>query len=232
MPVLGVGDHVLATAYTRRLPDAEANDRLRVDEGPASRPVDALLALPAMARVFVGRGSRDAGGARLADPVLRAAALSYYPGRSGDLIMVPKERWLFSTSVTTHGTQYPYDQRVPVILFGASVRPGRCTQAATPADIAPTLAAVARIRIAPVDGRVLTEAIVRQPEDRGEAPGARTRSAGRAAAAATGFAARVLTVVPTDSARPGSPPMATSRRPRQPAGAPRSRQHHAPAAGA
>jgi hypothetical protein len=48
---------------------------------------------------------------------------------------------------------------VPVILFGSSIRPGRYTQPATPADIAPTLAAVARIKIAPTDGRVLKEAL-------------------------------------------------------------------------
>ena len=45
------------------------------------------------------------------------------------------------------------------MLFGASVRSGHYTQAATPADLVPTLAAVAHIKIAPTDGRVLTEAL-------------------------------------------------------------------------
>jgi hypothetical protein len=53
---------------------------------------------------------------------------------------------------------------VPVILFGASVRPGRYPQSASPADIAPSLASVARVRIAPTDGRVLNEAILRDPK--------------------------------------------------------------------
>ena len=61
-----------------------------------------------------------------------------------------------STAVTTHGSQYSYDQRVPVIFFGASVRAGRYTGAATPADLMPTLAAVAKVKIAKTDGRVLT----------------------------------------------------------------------------
>jgi predicted AlkP superfamily pyrophosphatase or phosphodiesterase len=61
--------------------------------------------------------------------------------------------------VTTHGTHYEYDQRVPVVLFGASVRPGRYAGAATPADIVPTLAAIAHVSIAPTDGRVLKEAL-------------------------------------------------------------------------
>ena len=160
VPVLGVGDHVVATVYSDVYLTPKTNDRLRVDEGLRKSAVDALLALPAVSRVFVGRDLATAEARASTDPVLRAAALSYYPGRSGDLIMAPKEHWLFATSVTTHGTQYWYDQRVPVILFGTSVRPGRYTEAATPADIAPTLAAVARIQIAPVDGRVLTEALV------------------------------------------------------------------------
>ena len=37
----------------------------------------------------------------------RAAALSYFPGRSGDIIIIPKENWLLAASVTTHGTLYP-----------------------------------------------------------------------------------------------------------------------------
>ena len=112
-----------------------------------------------MAQAFLGDdlGGDEARSSR--DPVKRAAALSYYPGRSGDLIIVPKENWLLSSNVTTHGTLYPYDQRVPVILFGAGIRAGRYTQASTPADIVPTLAAVARVSIAPTDGRVLAEAL-------------------------------------------------------------------------
>jgi hypothetical protein len=39
------------------------------------------------------------------------------------------------------------------------VKSGRYTAAATPADLMPTLAAVARVKIAKTDGRVLKEAI-------------------------------------------------------------------------
>ena len=79
-------------------------------------------------------------------------------GRSGDIIIAPEENWLMSTAVTTHGTQYTYDQRVPVIFFGASIRAGR-DEAASPADLVPTLAAVAESKIAKTDGRVLTQAL-------------------------------------------------------------------------
>jgi hypothetical protein len=73
------------------------------------------------------------------DPAKRAAAMNYYPGRSGDVIIVPKENWILSTSATTHGTLYPYDQRVPVIFYGPGVRQQRFDNPATPADIAPSL---------------------------------------------------------------------------------------------
>ena len=98
----------------------------------------------------------------------RAALLSYYPGRSGDLIVMPKPYWLFVTadgtaqpgSATSHGTMYGYDQRVPIILFGKGIKPGEYVRAVTPADIAPTLAYLCGVTLAHADGEVLVEALV------------------------------------------------------------------------
>ena len=53
---------------------------------------------------------------------------------------------------TTHGTLYPYDQRVPVIFFGAGVAKGIHDGPASPADIAPTLGALVGARLEPADG--------------------------------------------------------------------------------
>jgi predicted AlkP superfamily pyrophosphatase or phosphodiesterase len=58
---------------------------------------------------------------------------------------------------------YDYDQRVPVILYGAGIKPGRYNLPASPADIAPTLAVIAHINIAATDGRVLTEILASAP---------------------------------------------------------------------
>jgi phosphopentomutase len=93
--------------------------------------------------------------------------LSYYPGRSGDLFVLPKPYWFFVTpdgtaqpgSATTHGTMYGYDQQVPVILYGAGIKPGAYTRAVTPADIAPTLAYLCGVTLAHADGEVLSEAL-------------------------------------------------------------------------
>jgi len=159
VPVLGVGDHVAATAYTDVYLTPRTVERLKADGNLRRDAMNALLALPGVATVFVGSELTTNAARTSSDRAKRAAALSYYPGRSGDLIMVPKEQWLLAATATTHGTLYPYDQRVPVVLFGYGITAGRYTQAATPADIAPTLASVARIAIAPTDGRVLSEAI-------------------------------------------------------------------------
>jgi len=48
---------------------------------------------------------------------------------------------------------------VPVILFGAGVKAGRYDRAATPADIAPTLARGAGIKMPKAEGRVLAEGL-------------------------------------------------------------------------
>ncbi|HEV3485862.1 MAG TPA: hypothetical protein VG106_10665, partial [Vicinamibacterales bacterium] len=118
-----------------------------------------LRGLPGVAHVFRGDevNSRDA--RTSSDHVRRAVALSHHAERSGEFVIVPRENWLFAASATTHGTLYSYDQRVPVIMFGAGVTPGVYTQDATPADIAPTLAAAARVRVRNMDGRVLSEAL-------------------------------------------------------------------------
>lgn len=93
------------------------------------------------------------------DKYIRAVALSYFPGRSGDLFVIPKENWLFTPTGTTHGTLYSYDQRVPVLLYGAGIRAGARGDAATPADLAVTVASLVGVTLPSPDGRVLTAAL-------------------------------------------------------------------------
>jgi hypothetical protein len=93
----------------------------------------------------------------------------YFAGRSGDMLIVPKAYWLMDETPagkardygTGHGTPYGYDQHVPVLLMGYGIQPGEYHGAITPADIAPTLAALCGITLAPRDGRVLGEALAR-----------------------------------------------------------------------
>jgi hypothetical protein len=159
VPALGPGTHVLSSAYTNIYLDGVARKRLSKDTVLRAAALKALLSVEGIGFAFWGPDLATSSARASSDRVRRAAALSQFPGRSGDIIIAPREKWLMSTAVTTHGSQHSYDQRVPVILFGNSVRPGRFTGAATPADLTPTLAAVARVKIAKTDGRVLTEAI-------------------------------------------------------------------------
>jgi predicted AlkP superfamily pyrophosphatase or phosphodiesterase len=92
------------------------------------------------------------------DPMIRSAALSYFSGRSGDLMVVPKEYWFMSPRAvigTTHGSPYEYDTHVPVIFFGGGIKSGRSKANVTPADIAPTLADVAAVKLPMAEGKPL-----------------------------------------------------------------------------
>jgi predicted AlkP superfamily pyrophosphatase or phosphodiesterase len=156
---LGPGEHVASVNYTDLYLKPEAARRVKEDPKVFAAARDALLAVPGIAQVLLGDELRGAEARRSTDRVRRAAALSYHPERSGDLIVVPRETWLQSTAATTHGTLYRYDQHVPVILYGPGVKAGRYEAAATPADLAPTLAALAGVTFRTEDGRVLGEAM-------------------------------------------------------------------------
>lgn len=156
---LGPGPHVVAVEYT----DVYLTEPTRTSL--ASRPdllkalVDGLSAMPGVLRVMPGSGldaRRDS-----TDPIERAAAMSYVPGQSGDIIMVPKPYWITTdSSAATHGTLHPYDQHVPVIFMGKSfIKPGRYKDAASPADIAPTLAALVDLPMSGIEGKALSVAV-------------------------------------------------------------------------
>src|SRR5262249_31854178 len=93
------------------------------------------------------------------DALLRAMRLSYFAGRSGDIVIVPKPYWMLQATGTTHGTPYPYDKQVPVVIMGAGVKAGRYDVQASPLDIAPTFAAITGVKLSHSEGRVLNEAL-------------------------------------------------------------------------
>ena len=59
VPVLGAGDHVVATVYTDVYLTPTTVDRMKADEALRTAAMDALLALPAVSRVFAGGGAGD-----------------------------------------------------------------------------------------------------------------------------------------------------------------------------
>jgi predicted AlkP superfamily pyrophosphatase or phosphodiesterase len=165
-PFLGAGKHVAYSAYTDIYLQDKALKRIRKDAAARKAMLDALRALPGIVEAYTADEIAAPAMRTSADPVKRAAALSYHAGRSGDVIVVPRENWLLTSSAASHGTLYPYDQHVPVILYGAGIRKGTYNAPATPADIAPSLAALAGIQMTGTDGHPLTDAFAPQPSTR------------------------------------------------------------------
>ena len=120
----------------------------------------AALTVPGIARFFT-RDQLQRGETSITDPIERRALHGFYPSRSGDLVLIPEPYKYLGESITaTHGSPYSYDTNVPTIIMGSGINPGRYFEAATPADIAPTLSALLGVtRPSAATGRVLIEAL-------------------------------------------------------------------------
>jgi predicted AlkP superfamily pyrophosphatase or phosphodiesterase len=139
---------------------AAAYEKLRKKPEALDAIVRAIESTPGVLRVF--RPSELHPLPQTPDPILRAASLSYVPGRSGDLIVALKPYWIFGEAAgggTTHGSANSYDQRVPLLFYGFGIHPGIFLTTASSADIAPTLAYLCGITLARVDGHLLTDAV-------------------------------------------------------------------------
>lgn len=154
---LGEGRHVSLVASNDVYFEPGVYEKIQQTPHLFTSVMGAITSTPGVQKVFRGEEVRD--GASSDDPLLRAAALSYFPGRSGDLIIAPKPGWMFTVRGTTHGSANPDDQRVPILFLGRGIKPGRYAQPATPADIAPTLARLCGITLPNAEGRVLAEAV-------------------------------------------------------------------------
>jgi predicted AlkP superfamily pyrophosphatase or phosphodiesterase len=159
----GAPDLVLGSVDNAVYLDHKALEARKIDAGAAYRTAaEALLAVPQahVARVFT-RDQLQQGVA--GDPVAAAVMNGFHPARSGDIIAIFEPYWmqaLKAPAKTTHFTPYNYDTHVPVIFFGAGVRPGWFRRNIEVNDIAPTLAALMDVEIpAGAFGRVLTEVL-------------------------------------------------------------------------
>ena len=139
--------------------------RLKADPAAMKAVLDAISTMPGVAAVY--RAEELGNGTTPIAQTRKAAVLSYFAGRSGDLYVLQKPYWLMDSSPeggkratgTGHGTPYNYDQHVPVFFMGFGIQPGEYFEPVTPADIAPTLAALTGVTLATRDGRVLAEAL-------------------------------------------------------------------------
>jgi arylsulfatase A-like enzyme len=122
---------------------------------------NAAMTVPGISRCFT-RTQLEHGAISFGDAVARRVSHGFYPRRSGDVVVVHEPfKYLGDTIPATHGSPYSYDTHVPLLMMGSGLAPGRYMQAATPADIAPTLASILGIQ-APSNtvGRVLIEGLI------------------------------------------------------------------------
>jgi len=100
---------------------------------------DALLRVPGIAVAYTRTRLLDL--APL-DTIGEAMRLSFYPPRSPDVIFVPQPYFMDrpTPTGTTHGSPYDYDTHVPLLWYGAGVRPGVHSERVGVDDLAPTLA--------------------------------------------------------------------------------------------
>jgi len=157
--MFGEGTHLASVTNPYIVFSPGIADRIRATPDARRRIETAMRTLNGMSKFY---WSDDiASSAATDDDLLRMLRRSYYPGRSGDFAYILKPYWLAQATGTTHGSPYDYDRRVPVMLMGAGIRAGQYFTAATPADIAPTLALLTGITLSRAEGRVLVDALQR-----------------------------------------------------------------------
>jgi hypothetical protein len=115
-----------------------------------------------------------AGGGRRTEPVastdgaalaarrrfLEMFARAYFPGRSGQLLIVPREGDFLTRPdadvAYMHGSPWAYDVSIPLMFAGPAVRTGTYSMPAVQQDVAPTLAVALGVPMPPTaTGRVL-----------------------------------------------------------------------------
>jgi predicted AlkP superfamily pyrophosphatase or phosphodiesterase len=150
-------------------------EKLASDPKALKAVLDAIRTAPGVAAVYRAEELQNRPATQ--SPTVRAFALSYFPGRSGDLFILPKPYWLVDGTLagktrsyaTSHVSPYNYDQHVPVLLMGFGIQPGQYFQPVTPADIAPTFAALCGITLASRDGHPLSDALKKPATTRAQA---------------------------------------------------------------
>jgi len=97
-------------------------------------------------------------------------ARAYYPGRSGQIMIVPREGSVIVSHAEPevrfmHGSPWRYDTAIPLLFYGAPyVRPGTYQTATRQQDVMPTIARVLDLPVpATVTGKALLEALSAAP---------------------------------------------------------------------
>jgi arylsulfatase A-like enzyme len=121
-----------------------------------------IRAVPGVARVDVPDSLATAD--TVVDPIARRWLHEVVPDADVALLvtLVDGNSWAYSGGVVlaAHGQPSDRDAHVPLLLWGAGIRPGFYGARAATVDIAPTLARLLHVSpLAVSDGRVLAEAL-------------------------------------------------------------------------
>jgi predicted AlkP superfamily pyrophosphatase or phosphodiesterase len=125
--------------------------------GPPLRPVAAQAVAPEVpTRAERARTERRA--------FLDMYARAYYPGRSGQIMVIPREGEILTRPGADvpfmHGSPWSYDTRIPILFWGPRyVRGARLTEPATQQDVAPTIAQALGLPMPGVTGHALAAAL-------------------------------------------------------------------------
>ena len=159
----GVDSFVAATGAGFVTFDDARLARAGVTRADAARVVaDSAAAHPWFAAAFTADDLARVGAS--SSPLAARVARSFFPGRSGDVVLVPRPNVFFGsvtpTYRTNHGSPWRYDTHVPLLFYGWGIRKGSHWAPVSTVDIAATVAALLGIAApAQSEGRVLEEAL-------------------------------------------------------------------------
>jgi arylsulfatase A-like enzyme len=137
-----------------------AFDSVRVNTDSVTRALAAaMLKIPGVMRADL---FSDLAKANLAqDKIARRWLHLFAPNGAARLsvTLTPYSYWE-STTYASHGMPHDSDAQVPVLFWGAGVRPGALRDTVRTVDMAPTIAAILGVKpTEPVDGVVLTKVV-------------------------------------------------------------------------
>lgn len=144
-------DHRLPVADQKRLLAAA------VAAYRAHPQVEAVFTASEISRTVVASGPPETWS------LIQRARASYYPGRSGDFVVILRKNVTpiadTTNAIATHGSAWDYDRRVPILFWRPGATGRNIEHSADTIDIMPTLAAEIGLPLAPgsVDGRCLGE---------------------------------------------------------------------------
>ena len=140
-----------------------ALDEKKIDKKDAEDYISEVLtkSVPQIFQVFTADDLNH--GKVSQDKVSELVQKSYHVRNSGDVVIVLKPNYVWDRNDVgaEHGSPFSYDRHVPLILSGPTwIKTGTFGKPCSPADIAPSVAAILGIdNPAGFDGKILSEAI-------------------------------------------------------------------------